>query len=164
MDQLLNPNFGVFALTVVNFLLLVWLLHKFAWKSIIGALERRENQIKEDKALAASARREAEQLKAALDAKMQEIATTAAQKIQEAVAAGNAQKDQLLAQTREQSERLLQQAKEQIEAEKEKALQQLRQELAGTALLAAEKITKQQMSQQSAAQAVQEVLRQIQTH
>jgi len=163
MDQLLNPDVGVFALTVVNFLLLVWLLHKFAWKGIISALERRENQIKEDKEVAALARQEAQQLKEALDAKLQNIASEAAQKIQEAVAVGNAQREQLLAQTHEQTERLLAQAKEQIEAEKEKALQEVRSQLAGTALLAAQQLTKQQMTQASAEQAVEDVLRQIQT-
>ncbi len=164
MDQLLNPNVGVFALTVVNFLLLVWLLHKFAWKGIIQTLERREQQIEEDKSAAAQAREEAQQLKQALDEKLQHIADQAAQKIQEAVAIGNAQKEQLLAQTQEQANRLLAQAKEQIEAEKEKAIEEVRSQLAGTALLAAERLTKQQMSQTSAQQAVEEVLRDIQKH
>lgn len=163
MDQLLNPNFGVFALTVVNFLLLVWLLHKFAWKGIINTLERREQQIEADKSAAAAAREEAEQLKKALDDKLQTIAEQAAQKIQEAVAMGNAQKEQLLAQTQEQAQRLLAQAKEQIEAEKEKAIKEVRNQLAGTALLAAEQLTKQQMNAATAQQAVDEVLRDLQT-
>lgn len=161
MDKLLNPDFGVLALTVVNFLLLVWLLHKFAWKSIIGALEKREKQIADDKATAARAREEAQGIKAELDAKLQHIASEAAKKMQEAVALGNAQKDELLAETKKQAERLIAQAKEQIEAEKNKALQDVRGEVASTALLAAAKITRQQLNKESAQSVVDEVLREV---
>lgn len=164
MDQLLNPNFGVFALTVVNFLLLVWLLHKFAWKTIIGALERREKQIADDKAAAAAARQEAQQIKAALDARLQDIATEANQKMQEAIALGNAQKEQLLADTKEQAQRLLAQAKEEIQAEKQQALKEVREQIVNTALLAATKITKQQVTQKTAQSSVDEVLQQLSAH
>ena len=161
MENLLNPDFGVMALTIVNFLLLVWLLHKFAWKSIIGALEKREQQIQADKQAAADARQEAQKIKAELDAKLKEIASQAAQKMQEAVAVGNAQKEQILMQTQRQAEFLLAQAKEQIEAEKTKALQEVRQQVVNTALLAAGKITQQQLNQEAAIAVVDDVLRDI---
>jgi len=161
MDQLLNPDFGVFALTVVNFLLLVWLLHKFAWKNIIGALERREKQIADDKAAAARAREEAEKMQAQLDHKLRHIADAAAKKMQEALSLGNAQKDKLLAETQAQAQRLLAQAKEQIEAEKNQALKELRAQVTQTALLAAAKITRQQLDEKAAQQTVEEVLREI---
>ena len=152
MENLLNPDFGVMALTIVNFLLLVWLLHKFAWKGIIGALEKREQQIQADKDAAAQARQEAQQIKAELDAKLKEISAAAAQKIQEAVAVGNTQKEQILAETQRQAEQLIAQAKEQIEAEKNKALEEVRDQVVNTALLAAGKITRQQLNQESAAE------------
>ena len=163
MDKLLNPNSGVFALTVVNFLLLVWLLHKFAWKGIIGALDRREKQIADDKAAAATARQEAEQIKAELDARLQNIATEAAKKMQETVSLGQAQKEQMLADAKAQTERLLAQAKEQIEAEKQQVLKEVRTQIVETALLAATKITRQQVTQKTAQASVDEVLEQIRT-
>lgn len=161
MDQLLNPNFGVLALTIVNFLLLVWLLHKFTWKPIIGALEKREQQIAQDKQAAAQARQDAQQLKAELEAKWQQFAHEAAQKMQETVAVGQAQKERLLAETKEQAERLLQQAQAQIQAEKEKALQDVRKQIVQTALLAAAKVTRQQVSPQAAEASVEEVLQHL---
>lgn len=161
MEKLLNPDFGVMALTIVNFLLLVWLLHKFAWKSIIGALEKREKQIADDKAAAAQARQEAQNIKAELDAQLQHIAEQAAQKMQEAVALGNAQREQLLTETRQQADRLIEQAKAQIEAEKNKALADVREQVVNTALLAAVKVTQQQMNKESAEKVVDEVLREV---
>lgn len=162
MDKLLNPDFGVMALTVVNFLLLVWLLHKFVWKNLINALEKREKQIADDKAASAQARQEAQQIKTELDAKLQNIASEAAKKMQEAVALGNAQKDELLAETKKQAERLIAQAKEQIEAEKNKALADVRDQVVSTALLAAAKVTRRQLDQESAQSVVDEVLRDVQ--
>ena len=161
MENLLTPDFGVMALTIVNFLLLVWLLHKFAWKSIIGALEKREQQIAQDKETAALARQEAQNIKAELDAKLKEISNEAALKMQEAVAVGNAQKEQILAETQKQAEQLLAQAKEQIAAEKTKALADVREQVVSMALLAAVKITQQQITQETAASAVDEVLREV---
>ena len=85
----------------------------------------------------------------------------AAKKMQEAVALGNAQKEQLLEQTQQQAQRLLEQAKAQIEAEKNKALADVRDQVVSTALLAAAKITGQQMNQASAEKTVDEVLREV---
>ncbi len=161
MENLLNPDFGVMALTIVNFLLLVWLLHKFAWKGIIGALEKREQQIAQDKEAAALARQQAQDIKAELDAKLKEIASEAATKMQEAVAIGNAQKEEILAETQRQAEHLLTQAKAQIAAEKEKALQDVRAQVVSTALAAAVKITQQQLNEKTAAAVVDEVLQEV---
>lgn len=161
MENLLNPDFGVMALTIVNFLLLVWLLHKFAWKGIIGALEKREQQIAQDKEAAALARQEAQNIKAELDAKLKQIAAEAAAKMQEAVSVGNAQKEQILAETQRQAEHLLAQAKVQIAAEKDKALQEVRDQVVSTALAAAVKITRQQFNEKTAAAVVEEVLQEV---
>ena len=161
MDKLLNPNFGVLALTVVNFLLLVWLLHKFAWKSLIGALESREQKIAEDLSAAAEAREAAQSAQKELDAKLRQITAEASKKMQEAVAIGNAQKDELLAAAREQSAQLLAQAQAQIAAEKERALKEVRDQVAQTAVLAAAQLWRTQATPQAADAAVEEALAQI---
>ena len=161
MEDLLIPDYGVMILTVCNFLLLVYLLKKFAWKGIIGALEKRERQIADDKKQAQEARESAEQLKRELDVKLAQIADEAAKKMAEAVRVGETQRDQILAAAKEQSERLAEQAKAQIEAEKNQALAEVRGEIARTAVLAAEKVIHQQISEASAQEAVNRVLEEV---
>lgn len=161
MEDLLKPDYGVMILTVCNFLLLVYLLKKFAWKGIIGALEKRERQIADDKKQAQEARESAEQLKRELDEKLAQIADEAAKKMAEAVRVGETQRDQILAAAKEQSERLAEQAKVQIEAEKNQALAEVRGEIARTAVLAAEKVIRQQISVASAQEAVNRVLEEV---
>lgn len=162
MEDLLKPDFGVLALTVCNFLLLVYLLKKFAWGPIIGALEKRENQIAQDKQTAADARQSAENLKKELDERLAQISAEAAQKMAQAVKAGEAQKEQLLAQAKEQAQHLLEQAKTQIEAEKNKALQEVRGEIADLSVLAASRVIERQVKEDGADEIVAQVLKEVQ--
>ena len=161
MEDLLKPDYGVLALTVCNFLLLVYLLKKFAWNRIIGALESREQQIAQDKLQAQQAREAAEKIKSELDEKLAQIADEAAKKIAEAVEMGETQKEQLLAAAKEQSERLAEQAKAQIEAEKNKALADVRGEIARVSVLAASKVIEQQLNEDAAKAVVDRVLAEV---
>lgn len=161
MEDLLKPDYGVMVLTVCNFLLLVYLLKKFAWNGIIGMLEKREQQVANDKREAQEARAAAENIKRDLDEKLAQISDEAARKMAEAVKMGETQKEQILAAAKEQSERLIEQAKAQIEAEKNKALSDVRGEIARTAVLAASKVVQQQMSEESAQSVVDRVLKEV---
>lgn len=161
MEELLKPDYGVLALTVCNFLLLVYLLKKFAWNRIIGALESREQQIAQDKLQAQQAREAAEKIKSELDEKLAQIADEAAKKMAEAVKMGETQKEQLLAAAKEQSERLAEQAKAQIEAEKNKALSDVRGEIARVSVLAASKVIEQQLNEDAAKAVVDRVLAEV---
>ena len=161
MEDLLKPDYGVLALTVCNFLLLVYLLKKFAWNRIIGALESREQQIAQDKLQAQQAREAAEKIKSELDEKLAQIADEAAKKMAEAVKMGETQKEQLLAAAKEQSERLAEQAKAQIEAEKNKAVSDVRGEIARVSVLAASKVIEQQLNEDAAKAVVDRVLAEV---
>ena len=162
MEDLLKPDFGVLVLTVCNFLLLVYLLKKFAWGPVIGALEKREKQLAQDKQTAAEARQSAQQLKQELDERLAQISAEAAQKMAAAVKAGELQKEQLLAQAKEQAERLLSQAKTQIEAEKNKALADVRGEIANLSVLAASRVIERQVKEDGADEIVAQVLKEVQ--
>lgn len=162
MEDLLKPDVGVLVLTVCNFLLLVYLLKKFAWRPVINALEKRENQIAQDKQTAAHARQSAENLKKELDERLAQISNEAAQKMAQAVKAGELQKEQLLAQAQEQAARLLSQAKTQIEAEKNKALADVRGEIVNLSILAASRVIERQVKEDGADEIVAQVLKEVQ--
>lgn len=161
MEDLLKPDFGVMILTICNFLLLVYLLKRFAWNGLIGALEKREAKVAEDIKQAALNRESAEELKRELDEKLAQISTQATQKMAEAVKLGQAQSAELLAQAQEQAKRLLDQTKAQLEVEKNQALADVRKEIVHTAVLAAQKVLQEQISEQTANKAVEHVLNEI---
>lgn len=161
MENLLKPDYGVLALTVCNFLLLVYLLKKFAWGPIINALEKREQQIAADKQTAAQARQSAEELKKELDTRLAQISNEASAQIAKAVSMGRAQQEQLIDQAKQQAQQLLEQAKAQIEAEKNKALADVRGEISSISLLAASRILGKQVKDDTADQVVSHVLEEI---
>ena len=161
MENLLKPDFGVLALTVCNFLLLVYLLKKFAWGPIIGALEKREAQVETDKQTAAQARQSAEALKKELDERLEQISNEAAQKLSAAVKTGELQKEQILAQAKEQSDRLIEQAAQQIQAEKIKAMEDVRDEIASLSVLAASRVVERNLTQTQADEIVTQVLEEV---
>lgn len=163
MEDLLKPDYGVMILTICNFLLLVYLLKRFAWDGLIGALEKREEKITSDIQKAEADRASAETLKRELDEKLAQISQQASQKMQEAVKLGQAQSAQLLAQAQEQANRLLEQTKQQLEVEKNQALADVRKEIVETAVLAAQKVLQEQISTKAADDAVSRVLEEIKT-
>ena len=163
MEDLLKPDYGVMILTICNFLLLVYLLKRYAWNGLVGALEKREEKIANDVKQAATAREEAEKLKSELDEKLAEISAQASEKMNEAIKLGQAQSAQLLAQAQEQSKRLLAQTQQQLEAEKNEALKNVREEIVRTAILAAQQVVREQISTQGAQQTVERVLEEIKT-
>ena len=148
-------------LTVCNFLLLVYLLKKFAWGPVITALEKREKQIADDKKTAADAREAAQSLKTELENRLDKIADEAAQKMAQTVKAAEAQRDQILQQAQEQSKRLVQQAQEQIQAEKTKALADVREEIAKMSMLAASRVMQKEMDDATDEKIIEQVLNEI---
>ena len=163
MQDLLKPDWGVLALTVLNFALLVFLLAKFAWKPIIGALEKREQQVRTDKEMAEKARLESQQIKQELDDRLAHISQEAAQKMAQAVKMAEAQQAQIIAAAKEQSAAILAQAQEQITAEKNKAFAQVQSQIAQLSGGGASRILAQEVDEKSAARVVEDVLKEVKT-
>ena len=59
---LITPKFGVIIWTLVTFLILLYVLGRFAWRPLLGAIEERERSIRENLDHAALERVEAEKL------------------------------------------------------------------------------------------------------
>lgn len=163
MEDLLKPDFGVMILTICNFLLLVYLLKRFAWKGLIGALEQREAKITADVTQAAQDRQAAQALKKELEDQLAKISEQAAEKIQQAVKLGQEQSAEMVAQAQQQAQQLLAQTQEQLKAEKEQALAQVRNDIVQTAVLAAQKVLQAQLDVKAADETVQRVLEEIKT-
>jgi len=60
--MLLNPDFGLVFWTTITFLLLVWVLGKFAWKPILQSIEKRNEEIAQALATAEKIKQEMAQM------------------------------------------------------------------------------------------------------
>jgi F-type H+-transporting ATPase subunit b len=133
-------NTGVIFWTVLIFGILMVLLWRFAWPSILKSVEEREHRIRKQLEDAERANAEAQRL---LDEHKKTIAgarTEAQEMIAKAKAVAQKERELLLAKAREEYDQLLARARKDIDAEKEKAIVALRREAVELSIAAAAKV------------------------
>lgn len=143
--SLLDVNPGLVIWTLVTFLLVVFVLKKFAWDVIIKALDDRANTIQHDIERAAQLKEEAEaslrQYKEQLE-KAQDEATSI---INEAKSDANNLRDKLMAETNQEIQAKKEQAIKDIELAKSKATEELKEQMVDMVVLVAGKLLEKQM-------------------
>jgi len=139
-SALITPHIGLIFWTLVTFLLLLFLLSKYAWGPILGAMNAREEGIKGDLEHARQEREEALRLLA----EHRELITQARKERADAVEAGRRDaerlKAEILDEARKQREQLMKQAEAQIDAGLRQARAELKGEAADLAIQAAGKL------------------------
>lgn len=147
---LLTPSFGLFFWALVIFLLLLFLLRKFAWKPILTALYNREESI-------AKALNEAKDARAATEALQKQMAEAEKSSrlerdaiLKEANAAKERIVNEAKAEAHAQAEKLINDAREQIQLEKTQAIAEMKTQAAELAILVAEKVLRKQLADQAA--------------
>lgn len=134
----INP--GLIIWTLVVFGILMALLWKYGWPSLLKTVEEREARIAKQLADAEKANAESAKL---LEQHRQALATARSEAqdlMAKAKVVAQKEREQLLAKTREEQEQLLERARREIEAEKEKAILALRREAVDLSIAAASKL------------------------
>ena len=146
--DLITPGLGLVFWTAITFLCLLFILRKFAWKPILGAVSEREESIKEALASAEDAKKE-----------MQNLTADNANLLKEA----RAERDSMMKEAREIKESMISEAKEEakeqaakmienavvaIDQEKQAALAHLKKEVAELSIGIAEAVVKKELSSQ----------------
>ncbi|GIV58123.1 MAG: ATP synthase F0 subunit B [Bacteroidetes bacterium] len=137
---ILSPNAGLIFWITITFLLLLFVLRRFAWGPITQALETRERKIAEAMARAEEALAEARKIQADNDRARREAEQEAQRILREAREAAERLRAEEVEKTRAQIRQMQEQARAEIEREKQSALDTLRAEVADLAIQAAEKI------------------------
>lgn len=144
-----DVNFGLFFWTWVVFLILLFLLWKFAWPQILQATVAREQKIQ---AQLAEAERLNAEAKAALaeGMKQQVDARNAAQQLlAEAKAAVEKERATAVEKIKQDQDALLERTRRDIAAERDKAIADLRREAVDLALGAAAKVIGQRLDSEA---------------
>ncbi len=160
-NPLVQLDPGLFVWTIITFLILLTLLSKFAWKPLLNALEKREDEITNSLENAEKARKELERLTSEGD----EIIAQARSEAQAIVSEGKKAADQLkestLLKAKEEAVTNLEQAKEQIQVEKDKAIAEIKGEVVGLSLSIAEKLVKKNLNEEDNKSLINESLKHI---
>ena len=156
---MLEINPGLVVWTAVTFVILMFVLKKFAWKPILQALEKREEHIRVSIERAEQAKSEAERL---VEDHRRHIANAEAESqkiIKESRELARKLKSDIEDAAKRQSQLMIEQAKQEIERDKEAALAQLRGEVADLAILAAGKILNESLDANKHRKLVDDVLK-----
>ncbi len=137
---MLDPNPGLIIWTIISFIVLVIVLRSFAWKPILDALHKREENVKDTLDRAERAREEAAKLLEENRKQLERAEHESHRIVNENRALAEKLKEEIIQSANQQSRRLVEQAQQEIERDKEAALSQLRGEVASIAIMAAEKI------------------------
>ena len=105
--NLLTPAFGLLIWTLLAFLIVFFILKKFAWPAIIGGLKKREESIADSLATAEKVRAEMAQLKSENEALL---------------AKAREERGQMLKEARETKDKIINEAKEQAKLEANKII------------------------------------------
>ena len=130
----------------LGFLVLLWLLKKFAWKPLLTLIDERRDKISSEFSSIERAKTELSRLEEDYKAKLADIEAQARIKIQEAISEGQRISIEIQEKAREESKKIIAKAKANIELEISKAKVELRNQMATIAIKAAEKILKEELS------------------
>lgn len=130
LTDIIIPRPGSMLWTIISFLILLFILRKWAWNPIINALEKREQTIKSDLDGAREEREKAETLRQEYEDNLAAARKDANQIVQEARRAAEEVKDSTIREAKESARNTIDKAKQEIEAEKIRVSQELKKEVA----------------------------------
>lgn len=144
--ELLLPALGYFAWTLVAFLIVFFILKKFAWKPILNTLNEREKNIADSIATAEKVKIEMAQMKNDNEALMQQAREERAAMLKEA----KEMKDKIVNEAKEQAKveanKILADAQATIEQQKNAALTDVKNSIGNMVIEVTEKVIRRELA------------------
>lgn len=134
----INP--GLIIWTVVIFVILLGLLWRLAWPTLVRTVEEREKRIAKQLADAEAANLAAQKLLEEHRAALAQARSEAQELITKAKSVAQKEREALVARAHEEQEQMLERARREITAERDKAVAALRRETVELAIAAAQRL------------------------
>jgi len=160
--QLVTPDIGLLFWMLVSFLIVFFILKKFAWKLILNMLYEREQSIEQALKSAEKARDEIEKMQANNERILNEARTEREKIFREA----QEMKEKIVGEAREQAfkekDKIMNDARISIEAEKNLAIREIRNTAAELSVQIAEKLLRRELSNdQKQKELVEQMIREM---
>jgi F-type H+-transporting ATPase subunit b len=130
---------------ILGFLLMVWILRRYAWGPVLGMLEARRQKIAGEFKEVERLKAEAQALKSRYDLELKGAEAQARQRIVEAVGEGQKVAAEIKTQAQQEAARRLRRAEEEVVREREKAKEILKEQIIDLAMRSAEKILRHRL-------------------
>ncbi len=148
---------------ILNFVIVLLLLTKFAWNPLLKILAERQARIAGQIEAAGEERMAAEKLRADYQQQMQNAKSDAQAIVDKAMKMADNTKDDIIASAREEHARLLESAQENIARERQQAMEDIRSEVVAISVAAAAKIIGQSVDEKINAKLVDDFITQLNT-
>ncbi len=148
--ELLSPGLGLIFWQLIGFLILLFVLSKFAWKPILGALHERESSIEEALTTAEKAKEEMKQLQASNEQLLAEARKEREAMLRDATSAAGKIRDAAREEGEKERKRMVEDAGLEIESQKKAALADVKQQVASLSVQIAEKILRENLQGETA--------------
>ena len=162
-NPLVQPDPGLFIWTIITFLVLLWILAKFAWRPLLDALENRQEMIRKSLEDAERAKQELERVQQDSARIVSEARTEADTIVANSRSDAAKLREDLHQKARSEADTILQNVQKQIKQETARAVSQIRHEAVDVSILIASKIIQRNLSKEDNEALIEETLKQIRT-
>ena len=152
---------GTILAQMLNFFILVWILHRFAYKPLVGMMNARKEQIANDLASAEQSRLEAEQIKADYAAQIAKARQEAQEIVEKAHHQAKLSTAEEVAAARSQIETEKERARQDIAIERDRAMNSLRNEVVSLSVAMASKVVAKDMNSETNTKLIEDAIRQL---
>ena len=147
--DLLSPNAGVMFWTLIIFVVLLFVLSRYAFKPLTAAVEAREKHLEEMIQSAKADRDEAARLLAEQQKALDASRADAQRVVAESRITAEKLRNEMMEQTKQQQRELLERARGEIDNERKRAITDLRREAVDLALAGASKLVERNLDDQT---------------
>ena len=158
MDLTIDTIIGDFILIAGSFLLLIFLVKKYAWGNITSILDARAEKITNDIDEAEAARQKAEELASKREEELAGSRKEAASIVENAKETAEKNKSQILSEATQEAVRLKEKAQQEIAHNKEEALNSIKGDVADLTVNLASKLLSQQLDAEGQRQLIDRYL------
>jgi F-type H+-transporting ATPase subunit b len=142
----MNIDIAVLVTNILGFLLVLWILRKYAWGPILSFLEERRRHIADEFSAIDRDKAEAEQLKSEFHDQLAEIDNLKRTKIQEGASEAQELADSIKGDARREAQELRERARADAQREQEKARIQLRDHIVDMTVRSSEKLIREKLN------------------
>ncbi|WP_425805976.1 F0F1 ATP synthase subunit B [Desulfitobacterium sp. Sab5] len=146
---------------VLSFLVLFYILRRFAWNPLMNMMEERRNFIESNIAQAEQERQQAEQIKREYQEEMRKARQEAQEVIAKATKLSEERSAEILAGAHEEAEKIKKSALADIERERDLAIAQVKAQVADLSVSVAEKIIRKNLDAKSQEDLIEQFIQEV---
>ena len=150
-----------FVFAIIAFLILYWLLNRYAFGPLFGIMEKRREQVISNMKSAEESRKEAEQFLEEQKKALEEARKEAYSIIEHSRKVSSKQADDIIEKAKAEADKIKQDMLKEIENEKNKAVSALRSQVSAMSVMIASKIIEKQVDEKSQQELINNYLQKV---